>query len=200
MSSFSCEQCEAALQSRLFCFTCNTLQHPPHTLSYFEAVGLPVSYALDLNELEERFQQLVVELHPDFYAASGRREQHQSEVSSSLLNRAVETLRNPVSRAAYLLPRLAETPLDERSLPPGFLEEMFLLQESLDDLLESGSAEEQAQTRSDLQARREALLTELPRRFAQAEAQPDPEALQFIQTTLNAERYLRRLLERFDHS
>ncbi len=200
MSSFSCEQCEAALQSRLFCFTCNTLQHPPHTLSYFEAVGLPASFALDLKELEAQFQRLVVELHPDFYAAAGRREQHQSELSSSLLNRAVEALRNPVSRAAYLLPQLATRPLDERSLPPGFLEEMFLLQESLDDLLESGSEAEQTQTQQDLQARHAALLAELPQQFAAVEAQPDPEALQHIQTTLNAERYLRRLLERFPHS
>lgn len=201
LSSIPCEQCGAALQSRLFCFACSTLQHPPNTLGLYEALGLEESYSIDPPALESRFQQLVVELHPDFYTSADRREQHQSEISSALLNRAVETLRDPVSRANYLLPRLAHgTPLDERRLPPGFLEEMFVLQESLDDLLDSGAPEAIGRTRTELQERYQTLLSDLPKHFRQAEAATEPEPLQALQTTLNAERYLRRLLERFPQS
>lgn len=153
---------------------------------------------MDLDLLEERYQQLTVELHPDFYVNAGKRQQQQSELASTVLNRAYNTLRNPVARANDLLPRLAQgAALDERQLPSGFLMEMFGLQESLDELLESGIPEEIAQTRTDLTERHATLISGLAQHFAEAETTATPSTLQTLQTDLNAERYLHRLLERF---
>jgi len=195
--SAACEQCSVPLVSRLHCFACNALQFPSGEVTPYEALGLPVSFQVDPDLLEERYQQLTVELHPDFYATASKREQRQSELASALLNRAYETLRGAVSRANDLLPRLANgVALDERQLPPGFLMEMFELQESLDDLLDSGTPEEIAQTRTDLTERHTTLMAGLGAHFADAEASATPDTLQTLQTDLNAERYLRRLLER----
>ena len=153
---------------------------------------------MDLDLLEERYQQLTVELHPDFYANASKRQQQQSELASTVLNRAYNTLRNPVARANDLLPRLAQgAALDERQLPSGFLMEMFGLQESLDELLESGIPEEIAHTSTDLTERHATLISGLALHFAEAEATAPPSTLQTLQTDLNAERYLHRLLERF---
>ena len=75
--------------------------------------------------------------------------------------------------------------------------EMFELQESLDDLLDSGTPDEIVQTRTDLAERHASLISGLAPHFAEAEATVPPSTLQTLQTDLNAERYLRRLLERF---
>ena len=196
--SAACEQCSAPLISRLHCFKCGALQFPSGEVTPYEAFGFPESFQVDLDLLEERYQQLTVELHPDFYANASKREQRQSELASALLNRAYGTLRNPVACANDLLPRLAQgAALDERQLPAGFLMEMFGMQESLDELLESGTPEEITQTRTELAERHATLISGLVPHFAEAEASATPTTLQTLQTDLNAERYLHRLLERF---
>jgi len=87
--------------------------------------------------------------------------------------------------------------LDERSLPDGFLGEMFFLQESLDELLESGNEAELSGMREDLNGRQKNIEADYSPLFKKFEDNPeDPEILQQLQTHLNAERYLRRLLDR----
>lgn len=196
--SVACEQCRAPLISLLYCFGCDALQFPSGEVTPHEALGIPESFQVDLDLLEGRYQQLTFELHPDFYANASKREQRQSELASAVLNRAYNTIWDPVARANDLLPRLAQgTVLDERQLPAGFLMEMFELQESLDDLLDSGTPDEIVQTRTDLAERHASLISGLALHFAEAEATAPPSTLQTLQTDLNAERYLHRLLERF---
>ena len=77
---------------------------------------------LNSAELEERYQQLSLELHPDFYGSAPEADQLLSETASAILNTAYNTLHEPTLRAGYLLNLLAEKhQLDERSLPEGFL-------------------------------------------------------------------------------
>jgi curved DNA-binding protein CbpA len=44
-------------------------------MDFFEVLGFPVSFELESSELEERYQELSLELHPDFYglAPEGRK-------------------------------------------------------------------------------------------------------------------------------
>ena len=194
----ACHKCEAILVSRLFCFSCKALQPFPREVDFFEVLGFPVSFELKSTELEERYQQLSLELHPDFYGSSPEAEQLLSETASAILNTAYKTLHEPTLRASYLLDLLAEKHrLDERSLPESFLAEMFFLQEELDDLLDSVNSIELSAMHDELQKRTIDIEEDYASLFKKYEDHPeDSGILQKLQTNLNAERYLRRLLER----
>jgi len=194
----ACHTCESTLISRLFCFSCNALQPFPREIDFFEVLGFPVSFELKSTELEERYQQLSLELHPDFYGSAPEAEKLLSETASAILNTAYKTLCEPTLRASYLLHlQSAKQKLDERSLPQGFLAEMFFLQEELDELLDSGNSLELCKMRDALQNRKTDIEADYAPLFKKHEEQPeDSGILQQLQTHLNAERYLRRLLER----
>ena len=194
----ACHTCETTLVSRLFCFYCNALQPFPREIDYFEVLGFPVSFELKSAELEERYQQLSLGLHPDFYGLAPEAEQLLSETASTILNTAYKTLHEPTLRAGYLLNVLAEKQqLDERSLPEGFLAEMFFLQEELDELLDSVNSVELSALHDDLQNRKKNIEADYAPLFKKHEDHPeDYGILQQLQTHLNAEGYLRRLLER----
>ena len=194
----ACHTCESTLVSRLFCFSCNALQPFPREIDFFEVLGFPVSFELKSTELEERYQELSLELHPDFYGSAPEAEKLLSETAAAILNTAFKTLCEPTLRASYLLHlQSAKQKLDERSLPEGFLAEMFFLQEELDELLDSGNAVELSKLRDDLQNRKTDIEADYAPLFKKHEEQPeDSGILQQLQTHLNAERYLRRLLER----
>ena len=194
----ACHTCESTLVSRLFCFSCNALQPFPREIDFFEVLGFPVSFELKSTELEERYQQLSLELHPDFYGSAPEAEKLLSETASAILNTAYKTLCEPTLRASYLLHlQAAKQKLDERSLPEGFLAEMFFLQEELDELLDSGNSLELCKMRDALQNRKTDIEADYAPLFKKHEEQPeDSGILQQLQTHLNAERYLRRLLER----
>ena len=196
----TCQKCGSSLISRLFCFSCNTIQTFSKETDYFELLGFSVNFEVDLLKLEERYQELSLELHPDFYNSAPESEKILSENSSAILNRAYKTLCDPTLRASYLLNLFSKNEkLDERSLPEGFLGEMFFLQESLDELLESGDKDALLKMRDDLLVRKTEIEGEFAIFFKNIEEKPnDSGILQQLQTKLNAERYLCRLLERIN--
>jgi HSCB C-terminal oligomerisation domain len=85
--------------------------------------------------------------------------------------------------------------LNTEALPPGFLQEMFLLQEEVDEA-DGGNAAALPALRAQVEARRAATLAERERLFEQAAGGGDCGLLQPIQSNLNQEKYLLRLLER----
>ncbi|MBF0286710.1 MAG: Fe-S protein assembly co-chaperone HscB [SAR324 cluster bacterium] len=189
----------------LFCFSCNSIQRLSTKPNYFEIFDLPYTYNLDIKRLEDNYQKLAAELHPDFYLQSASTEKRQSQESSSLLNRAYTALKCPMSRASYLLELLSHgKPLDERKLPAGFLEDIFELQETLEDLLVDveDHAEELAAVKSDVEKRLNALQEAVSQLFGNIEKDPSNQKniVESIQVNLNAERYLQRLLERISRS
>jgi len=194
----ACNKCETTLVSQLFCFSCKTLQHFQKEIDFFKVLGFPVSFELKSEELELRYQELSLELHPDFYGSATEAEKLLSETAAAILNSAYKTLREPTLRADYLLHLLAEKQkLDERSLPEGFLAKMFFLQETLDELLDSGNTVELSGMLKDLQKNKNEIETDYAPLFRKYEDNPEDTLIpQQLQTHLNAERYLRRLIER----
>lgn len=170
--------------------------------NYFEVFNLPYDFDLNLKELERRYEGLSMELHPDLYQVSNPFEKKQSHESSTLLNKAFVTLRDPQQRANYLLGLLAKgQPLNQRSLPDDFLEDMFELQENLDEYLLEANAEKVAEMKEDLNERLTRLKQVVRGFFAKIrQSGPKQELLQQIQTWLNAQKYLERLLQRINTS
>jgi len=150
----SCQSCGDSLKSPLFCFSCNSLQTVSDDIDHFKVMGLPHCFEIDSEELENLYQRLSLEMHPDFFGEAPEKQKCLSEKSSVMLNAAYSTLREPSSRAKYLLPLLdREKSLETDALPERFLQEMFTFQESLDEILESDDQSALCKMNEDLQNR-----------------------------------------------
>ena len=196
----SCQSCGDSLISPLFCFSCNSLQTISDDIDHFEVMGMPHCFEIDSEELENLYQRLTLEMHPDFFGAAPEEQKRLSEKSSVMLNAAYSTLREPASRAGYLLSLFAKGKnLQTDKLPEGFLQDMFIFQESLDELLESGDQSALCKMNEDLQDRYNFIESNYASLFKKLETSPEnTEILQQLQTQLNTERYLRRLLDRIN--
>jgi len=71
--------------------------------NYFELFEIPVSYDVDLNQVQDRYRSLQKAVHPDKYANASSQERRISMQHTSLINQALHTLKHPVERAMYLL-------------------------------------------------------------------------------------------------
>ncbi len=152
---------------------------------YFQVFGLAPKLALDLADLQERFYRLSREVHPD--------RQRGTLEASATLNDAYRTLRDPVSRAEYVLKRLG-LPADSKQVPPELLEEVFAMNEAL----EEHNADELAAGRSHFEALRAETDLELQSLFAQFD-EGDLAAPERIRALLNRRRYIMNLLETAAH-
>ena len=95
-----------------------------------------------MSTLEQKFLQLSWKLHPDNFMNASAEEQQLSLKRSSELNDAYRVLRDPVARVEYLL-ELEGTRKEgehKQQAPPELLEEVFELNESLDELREAKAA------------------------------------------------------------
>ena len=196
----SCQSCGDSLISPLFCFSCNSLQTISDDIDHFEVMGLPHCFEIDSEVLENLYQRLTLEMHPDYFGTASEEQKRLSEKSSVMLNAAYSTLREPASRARYLLSLFAKgNSLQTDALPEGFLQDMFFFQESLDDMLESGDQSALFKMNEDLQNRYNFIESNYAALFKKFKISPEnTEILQQLQTQLNAERYLRRLLDRIN--
>jgi len=94
---------------------------------------------IDPAVLEEQFHKLSWKLHPDNFVRASEEERNLSLDRSSQLNDAYRTLREPIARIEYLLLRLGlrKEGASKQQAPPELLEEVFELNESLDELREA---------------------------------------------------------------
>ena len=196
----SCKSCGDSLISPLFCFSCNTLQNISDDIDHFAVMGLPQCFEINSVELENRYQRLTLEMHPDFFVSAPDKQKRLSEKSSVMINAAYSSLREPASRARYLLSLFAKgKDLQKDALPEGFLQEMFILQESLDEIFESCDQSNLCKMNVDLQDRYSSIESNYTTLFKKFETSPEnTDILQQLQTQLNAERYLKRLLDRIN--
>jgi molecular chaperone HscB len=109
---------------------------------YFSLFGLPRKLWIEMNGLEQEFLQLSWKLHPDNFVNASEQERELSLKRSSELNDAYRTLKHPVTRVEYLLAIEGERKEGEKKqqAPPELLEEVFELNESLDELREAKAA------------------------------------------------------------
>jgi molecular chaperone HscB len=92
-----------------------------------------------MSALEKKFLQLSWKLHPDNYVNATPEEREISLKRSSELNDAYRTLREPVARVEYLLAieGARVEGKNKQQAPPELLEEVFELNEWLDELREA---------------------------------------------------------------
>jgi len=136
-----CASCHERLQGPLVCSNCGKLQSAGDT-EYFALFGLPQKLLIEMSGLEQKFLQLSWKLHPDNFVNASEEERELSLKRSSELNDAYRALKDPVARVEYLLTMEGERKEGEKKqqAPPELLEEVFELNESLDELREARAA------------------------------------------------------------
>jgi molecular chaperone HscB len=73
------------------------------SLSHFEIFQLPLSFDIDTKKLAESYRQLQRTVHPDKYANAPDRERRLAMQKAAQINEAFQTLKNPLTRALYIL-------------------------------------------------------------------------------------------------
>jgi len=147
-STLECRNCGAgAPVDEHFCPQCSRILALGRHGDYFSFLGLPRKLVIDSNDLERRFRDLSRKFHPDYFYNASPTERLASLERSSYLNDAYRALKNPVSRVEHLLaieglPSARSEDVSTGSgqaagkVPPSLLEEVFALNEELDEIRE----------------------------------------------------------------
>ena len=190
-----------------FCPQCEKILSLGRHGDYFAFIGLPRRLTLEAAELERRFRALSRQFHPDFFYNATLAERRASLDRSSYLNDAYRTLRDPITRLQYLLQQEGLAPQGpaeaSRQVPPALLEEVFALNEELDeirDLRGGGAAADLWRARLDrarlpIEAKRvehEAQLQDLAARWDTVADRPKDDADRTAVLKALAERFLER--------
>lgn len=104
--------------------------------NYFLLFDLPITLPVELSQLNQKYQQLQRQYHPDNYATATDSERSTAIQKSATINAAYRTLKDPIAAAAYRV-SLEGIEIDgeqQTIFDPDFLEEQFELRERLDDL------------------------------------------------------------------
>ena len=143
-----CRNCGAgAPVDEHFCPQCSRILALGRHGDYFSFFGLPRKLVIDPADLERRFRDLSRKFHPDYFYNASPTERLASLERSSYLNDAYRALKNSVSRVEHLLaieglpPAKYEDPSTGSGqvggkVPPSLLEEVFALNEELDEIRE----------------------------------------------------------------
>jgi molecular chaperone HscB len=163
-------------------------------MDYFEFLDLPRNLAIDAGDLEKRFYALSKQLHPDLHSRKSPAEREQAEESTAVLNDAYRTLRDPITRAEYLL-KLEGFDVGEQStkdVPPELLEEVF----ELNMALEEADLPQLETARRKFEGMRGELDAELQQTFGRWDATNNREALTAVRGLLNRRKYITNLITR----
>ena len=103
--------------------------------NHFELFGLPVSFQLDMTQLEQAYRQLQSQVHPDKHAHLGETEKRLALQWATQANHAYQTLRQPLARARYLLQLNGIDTQEETNtaMPADFLMEQMEWREAIGD-------------------------------------------------------------------
>ena len=104
--------------------------------NFFELFGLPVSYEVDLNKIQQQYMRLQKQVHPDKFVNGSDQEKRISMQQTSWINEAQATLKDPVLRAIYLL-KLKEIDFsleNETTMDAAFLMQQIEMRESLENI------------------------------------------------------------------
>jgi molecular chaperone HscB len=151
----ACRECGAGAPADAhFCPQCTKILPLGRPADYFRFLGLPRKLRVEPAELERRFRELSRQFHPDYFYNASAAERRASLERSSYLNDAYRTMKQPMGRVEYLLQLeglAAANPQEaSKQVPPELLQEVFALNEELDEIRElraGGAAPDEIQRR-----------------------------------------------------
>ena len=190
----SCWSCgaEIATSGDVFCGACGKIQ-PLSGRNHFEVLGLPKGLAQAPGVVDKAFREASKQVHPDRFGANASAVERRLAVAHTAnLNEAYRALKDPQTRAEYLLSLEGLVVGDEmaRTKDSAFLLEMMEHQEAVDEASSVDALEDQRQR---IDGQKRDLMDGLGRYFDHGEGRREDAA-----KALDELRYLKRLLDRID--
>ena len=159
----------------------------------FSKLNLPLRFSIEKDAIERAYLTLLSSNHPD---AGGN---GTDEINSAEINAAREVLLNDEKRANALLGVLGGPSSSQcKDLPDGFLMEMMSLRQEIEEELAQADESARAKWEAWAQEQRRAYCDQVAALFNTYEQTDDPQILKEIRITLNAWRYIERLVEQLD--
>ncbi len=106
--------------------------------TYFEIFGLPESFDVHQNDLDEAYHTVQAQIHPDRFASEGALQKRIATQWSTRVNDAYQTLKDPLKRAIYLL-HLRGIELGEEQGGGGFPADFLMQQIAWRERIEAAS-------------------------------------------------------------
>lgn len=129
-----CQRCHCEMEWPVVCEECHTLYPPREQVDYFDLLGVPRQYDLDLERLRRNFLALNRRIHPDFFSTEEEDVRDASMRIAAQINSAYETLRDPIQRAEYLLHICGGLSSNEdKSVPAELLGTVMMLRDEMDE-------------------------------------------------------------------
>ncbi|WP_120993840.1 co-chaperone HscB [Stutzerimonas urumqiensis] len=145
---------------------------------YFALFDLQPSFELDRDQLATKYRELARETHPDRFAAESDQRQREAVERSADLNEAYQTLRNPTSRARYLLSLDGtELPLEATVQDTEFLFQQLQWREELEALQDGADMDGIASFKARLTQAQNELHDAFSSAWADTTRRPDTERL-----------------------
>ncbi|KXS09187.1 Co-chaperone Hsc20 [Gonapodya prolifera JEL478] len=164
--SKSCWKCGSSLPSTAVVCTqnsCDAVQQLAYETNFFDVLNDGnVTFDVNPRQIRHVFLRLQQDVHPDNFAAKSERELRLSEVQSSFINKAYQTLKDPLPRALYLL-SLRDIPVSESDT----LDDTELLMEILELREELEEAETQEEV-DDIRSRNDVVTDKLLLQLSEA--------------------------------
>ncbi|WP_182036888.1 co-chaperone HscB [Vibrio diabolicus] len=112
-------------------------------MNHFELFGLPSQFKLDGSLLSSQFRELQKRFHPDNVATGSERDRLMAVQKAAQINDAYQVLKNPISRAEYILAEQGVEIRGEQQTmqDPMFLMEQMELREELEEIADSTDPE-----------------------------------------------------------
>ena len=206
-SQARCPHCETEVTAAAeFCTSCSKILPVSREESYFEVLGYDRELLqIDPADLEKRFFQLSKKFHPDRFASKSAFEIQLSHDRSSAVNNAYRTLKNPVTRAKYMVERKLGS-IEEKSatVPPDMADFFFEVHDSLDEIRESNGNPPEHLVREVQQAEKQLadkvrrLEQDLETRFTEYDSVGDVKILEQIKQILAERSYIKSFLRQVD--
>ena len=172
-------------------------------MDHFERLGLPRRFSVDAAELERAYLARSRVVHPDYHLAGSGADLGASLELSAGINEAYNTLRDPFTRAEYLL-KLEGGPSasEQKQMPPAFLAEMLEARERIEES-RAGCPDDAAMLAAEFDKRYDGLLAEVGSLLDRVHGLPindaaRPGLLARIRGELNSAKYVRGLIRDLD--
>lgn len=184
-----CWSCGAERGDAALCGTCGAIQPVSERLDFFGLLGLSRGMAVDKEALDRAFRETSKKLHPDRFPRDEPQQRRLALAHTERVNQAYRTLKEPFSRAEYLLSLHGAEVAGEtdRTEDVELLMSMLERQQSVESARDE---DELAPLESEARARAATLLAVASDYFDRQEG-----SLEGVRAALGEHRYIRRLLE-----
>ena len=204
----NCPHCNQTITlAAEFCPHCKKILPAAPDRSPFQALGYETERMnLDLQDLEKRLFQLSKKFHPDRFAGGTPQEIQYSHDHSSAINNAYRLLKNPVSRAKYLVEReLGSIEEKSASVPADMADLFFEVHDHLDMIREANGNPPEDSVRAVNEAetgfREKVRLLEqdLEHKLNQHDDAPQKKVVEELKEILSHRSYIQSFLRQIDN-